>query len=84
VINIFIDLKISIIYYFPTMVNPSSKVIKYPQNSQKNSFVKMHFKKIIQILQNYVCDTIFEDLNVLLPCKEGKFVSFYKGKQKTK
>jgi hypothetical protein len=25
--------------------------------------------------------TIFEDLNVLLPCIEGKFVHFYKGKQ---
>jgi hypothetical protein len=28
--------------------------------------------------------TIFEDLNVLLSCKEGKFVSFYKGKQTPK
>jgi hypothetical protein len=28
--------------------------------------------------------TIFEDFNVLLPCKEGKFVPFYKGKQTPK
>jgi len=28
--------------------------------------------------------TIFEDLNVLLSCKEGKFKPFYKGKQTPK
>jgi hypothetical protein len=28
--------------------------------------------------------TIFEDLNELLPCKEGKFVPFYKSKQTPK